>query len=77
MLLYDDLCDGGMTFKLIADFFKKECPNRELNIAVTHMVNPTGIQTLSENYNKVYFTNSYKDWSKEKLPLNVFIAECF
>lgn len=75
IMVIDDLCDGGMTFKLIADFLKKECPNRELNIAVTHMVNPKGIQTLSENYNKVYFTNSYKDWNKEKLPSNVFITE--
>ena len=77
ILVIDDLCDGGMTFKLIADFLKKECPNRELNITVTHMVNPKGIQTLSENYNKVYFTNSYKDWNKEKLPSNVFITEYF
>ena len=77
IMVIDDLCDGGMTFKLIADFLKKECPNRELNIVITHMVNPKGIQTLSENYNKVYFTNSYKDWNKEKLPSNVFITEWY
>lgn len=77
IMVIDDLCDGGMTFKLIADFLKKEFPNHELNISVTHMVNPKGIQTLSENYNKVYFTNSYKDWSKEKLPSNVFVTDLF
>lgn len=40
-----------------------------LNIAVTHMVNPKGIKNLSENFNHVWFTNSYKDW--DNLPENV------
>ena len=75
IMVIDDLCDGGMTFKLIADFLKKECPNRELNITVTHMVNHKGIQILSENYNKVYFTNSYKNWENEELPLNVSVLK--
>ena len=75
IMVIDDLCDGGMTFKLIADYLNEVVPNHELNITVTHMVNPKGIQTLSENYNKVYFTNSYKDWSKEKLPSNVFVID--
>lgn len=42
---------------------------------VTHMVNPKGITTLSENYKEVYFTNSYKDWNKETLPDNVKVIE--
>jgi len=71
IMVIDDLCDGGMTFKLIADCLKKEVPNREKNIVVTHMVNPKGIETLSVNYDNVTFTNSYKDWEKENLPQNV------
>lgn len=70
-IVIDDLCDGGGTFKGIAQLLKEECPDRERHIYVTHMVNPKGIATLSENYNKVYFTNSYKDWDKEELPSNV------
>lgn len=46
-----------------------------LTIYVTHMVNPKGITTLSENYKEVYFTNSYKDWNKETLPDNVKVIE--
>jgi phosphoribosylpyrophosphate synthetase len=73
--LIDDLCDGGMTFKLIADCLKKEVPNREKNIVVTHMVNPKGIETLSANYDNVTFTNSYKDWENEDLPINVSVLK--
>ena len=50
-------------------------PDRERTIYVTHMVNPKGITTLSENYKEVYFTNSYKDWNKETLPDNVKVIE--
>lgn len=68
LLVIDDLCDGGGTFAGIADEIRKYT-DRELNIFVTHMVNEKGIKTLSDNYDKVYFTNSYKDW--ENLPDNV------
>lgn len=61
LLILDDLCDGGETFCGIA--------KERLNIAVTHMVNPKGIKNLSENFNHVWFTNSYKDW--DNLPENV------
>lgn len=50
-------------------------PTEERTIYVTHMVNPKGITTLSENYKEVYFTNSYKDWNKETLPNNVKVIE--
>lgn len=75
VMVIDDLCDGGMTFKLIADYLKKEIPNREKSIVVTHMVNPKGIETLSANYDNVAFTNSYKDWENEDLPLNVSVLK--
>ena len=71
----DDLCDGGGTFAGIAKELRKLDSKRKLSIYVTHMVNPKGIQTLSENYDEVYFTNSYKDWQKEELPNNVTVIE--
>lgn len=61
-LIIDDLCDGGGTFCGIAVEIRKIKPDAELNIYVTHMVNPKGIENLSKNFNYVYFTNSYKDW---------------
>lgn len=38
-------------------------PDAIINIAVSHMVNPKGIENLSRNFNHVFFTNSYKDWN--------------
>ena len=70
LLILDDLCDGGGTFCGIAKAFNAlDIPKERLNIAVTHMVNPKGIKNLSENFNHVWFTNSYKDW--DNLPENV------
>ena len=70
LLILDDLCDGGGTFCGIAKAFNAlGVPKERLNIAVTHMVNPKGIENLSNNFNKVWFTNSYKDW--DNLPENV------
>ena len=67
LLILDDLCDGGGTFCGIAKTFNSlGIPKERLNIAVTHMVNPKGIKNLSENFNHVWFTNSYEDW--ENLP---------
>lgn len=70
LLILDDLCDGGGTFCGIAKAFNSlGIPKERLNIAVTHMVNPKGIKNLSETFNHVWFTNSYKDW--DNLPGNV------
>lgn len=70
LLILDDLCDGGGTFCGIAKAFNAlNIPKERLNIAVAHMVNPKGIKNLSENFNHVWFTNSYKDW--DNLPENV------
>lgn len=44
-----------------------------IDIFVTHMVNPKGIENLSKTFRHVYFTNSYKDWNN--LPENCTIFE--
>lgn len=75
LVVIDDLCDGGGTFKGIAQLLESHCPNRDRAIYVTHMVNPKGIATLRENYKEVYFTNSYRDWGREALPDNVKVIE--
>jgi ribose-phosphate pyrophosphokinase len=70
-MVIDDLCDGGGTFAGIASLLDEY--NREKAIYVTHMVNPKGIQTLSENYDRVIITNSYKNWKNENIPNNVTV----
>lgn len=73
IIVSDDLCDGGGTFVGAAKILREKYPNAKLEIFVRHMVNPRGIQNLSENFDKVYFTNSYKDW--ENLPANCHLIE--
>ena len=71
-LLIDDLCDGGGTFVGIANKVREINKNARLSILVTHLVNDKGLENLSNNFNKVFITNSYKDWNLiENLPRNV------
>lgn len=42
----DDLCDGGGTFKGIAQLLGFHYPDRERTIYVTHMVNPKVIEIV-------------------------------
>ena len=37
------------------------------------MVNPVGIKNLSENFDNVFFTNSYRDW--DNLPENCHLIK--
>lgn len=77
ILISDDLCDAGGTFVWAAKILKERFPDAKLQIFVRHMVNPVGIKNLSENFDDVYFTNSYKDW--DNLPKNchlINITDC-
>lgn len=65
LLIQDDLCDGGGTFVGLAQAIREINPQACINIEVYHMVNPKGIENLSNNFNHVWFTNSYKDWKGE------------
>ena len=62
-LLIDDLCDGGGTFVGIANKVKKINKDAKLSIFVTHLVNNTGLDNLSINFDEVIISNSYKDWN--------------
>lgn len=75
LVVIDDLCDTGGTFVGVASKIREINPNRRLAIFVTHMVNPKGITALSENYDEVYFTNSYLNWENLELPSNVSVIK--
>lgn len=71
ILVTDDLCDRGGTFIGVWKLLKRSFPKATLCIQVTHMVNSAGIDNLAAHYDKVCFTDSYKDWEKERtLPAN-------
>lgn len=61
IMVVDDLCDAGGTFVGLAAEIRKYT-DREINVFVTHMVNEKGILNLSENYDHIYFTDSYRNW---------------
>lgn len=66
LLVIDDLCDGGRTFKELADILHEEYPINKTSIFITHCVNKSGIEVLCNNYDEVTITNSYfagrPDW---------------
>jgi phosphoribosylpyrophosphate synthetase len=72
LTILDDLCDGGGTFIGLYEKLR-QFTDKSINIIVTHMVNEKGLFNLANTFNKVCFTNSYKDWKQElgdKFPSN-------
>lgn len=70
LLMIDDLCDGGSTFVGLAPKVRELEP-KSLSLAVTHAVQLDGIKRVAEVYDKVYITNTYKEWQNKELPSNV------
>lgn len=70
LLVVDDLCDGGGTFVGLAPKLRELKP-KSLSLLVTHAVQKKGIENVAAVYDKVYITDTYKDWTKEDLPSNV------
>ena len=75
ILVVDDLCDGGGTFAALANELETVCPKYRRDIWVTHAIQKSGIELLASKYNKVYITNSYKNWENENLPENVTVID--
>ena len=75
ILVIDDLCDGGGTFVALANELDEKYNQQSKEIWVTHAIQKSGIELLAAKYNKVYITNSYKDWDKETLPGNVKVYD--
>lgn len=73
ILIVDELCDEGNDFIKIGSILQEKYPNAVIDIYVRHMITHIGMQRLSEAFNKVYFTNSYKNW--ENLPENCKMFE--
>lgn len=72
LLVIDDLCDGGGTFIGFAPKLRELHP-KSLSLAVTHAIQRQGIEKVAAVYDKVYITDTYRDWTKESLPANVTV----
>lgn len=75
LLMLDDLCDGGGTFVGLAPKIRELNP-KSLSLLVTHAIQKQGIERVSQVYDNVYITNTYKEWGEIELPDNVKVFRC-
>jgi ribose-phosphate pyrophosphokinase len=57
-IVVDDLCDGGLTFKLLAKSITQESIKR-LDLSVTHGIFSKGLGELLDWYDTIHTTNSF------------------
>lgn len=62
LFIIDDICDGGRTFIEIAKVIKEKFPKSRLYLIVTHGIFSAGVIELMEYFEKVYCTNSIRDF---------------
>jgi ribose-phosphate pyrophosphokinase len=60
-IIIDDICDGGATFINIAKQLKANGWKNKIYLIVTHGIFSKGFKELSEYFDGIYCTNSYKD----------------
>lgn len=61
LLIVDDICDGGRTFLEQSKVIRNVGYKGDIYLCVTHGIFSAGLKELSENFKKVFTTNSYSD----------------
>lgn len=64
-VIVDDICDGGRTFIELAKAIKGSRPTAKIYLVVTHGIFSNGVDALSDYFEAIYCTNSYKDIVKD------------
>jgi ribose-phosphate pyrophosphokinase len=59
-LIIDDICDGGGTFLALAPIIKGKTACEAIGLYVTHGLFTKGVEVITDVFDKVYCTNSYK-----------------
>lgn len=72
VLVVDDICDGGMTFKLLAERLKDSDP-RQLDLYVTHGIFSGNAEENLSAYDNIYTTNSLE--SASNVPAHIIDLE--
>ncbi len=67
-VVIDDLCDGGKTFIEIAD----KVMVKDLALIVAHGIFSKGIDPILAEYNRIYTTNSFKEFPETQTDVDVF-----
>ncbi|MEW7278861.1 ribose-phosphate diphosphokinase [Aquimarina sp. 2201CG1-2-11] len=65
-VIVDDICDGGGTFLGLAEALKKKNAGK-LSLVISHGIFSNGIEKLSEAFNHVFTTNSFRDINDERI----------
>lgn len=60
-VIIDDICDGGRTFIELAKAIKNERVSAKIYLVVTHGIFSAGFKELSQYFEGIYTTNSYRD----------------
>lgn len=60
LLVLDDICDGGRTFIELALLLEARNP-MTLELAVTHGIFSKGVDVVSNHYDHIYTTNSFRN----------------
>lgn len=61
-VIIDDICDGGRTFIELANAMKSSRPSAKISLVVTHGIFSNGFYELSKYFEKIYTTNSVRDF---------------
>lgn len=63
LLVIDDICDGGRTFIALAQAIRELGTPESLRLWVTHGIFSYGTEVVTEHYDGVYTTNSYRPYA--------------
>lgn len=60
-VIIDDICDGGRTFNELAKAIREQRADAKIYLIVTHGIFSAGFKELSQYFERIYTTNSYRD----------------
>lgn len=71
-VIIDDICDGGRTFVELAKAIKDGRPTAKVHLIVTHGIFSAGFEELTQYFEGIYTTNSYRDLLESEKKLTQF-----
>lgn len=74
LLVLDDICDGGRTFIELAMLLEKRNP-KSLELAVTHGIFSKGVDAVSNHYDHIYTTDSFRSDLKSEFKDTLTVIE--
>lgn len=74
--VFDDMCQGGKTFIELHKLLKSRGANK-IFLFVVHGMFSNGLECITDLYDHVFTTNSYKDFDDMVLPKNMSVHKVF